>query len=125
MVRVLVANGQATPRSPQGGQFARNSASYRESRIARRIPDVVSSARQCGWRCQDAKHVIARIALAITKSCTKRRGRTHNDIDRKRVTYSGQMGLLSQFWLAKEQTDRAESRLRDGNDNEETAPERE
>ena len=89
---------------------------------ARRVPDVVSPACQCGWRRQDPKHVV----IFFPEHTRNRRGLYESaGTDRydeimstgkglRAVTrWVTSQGLLSQFSLAKEQRDRAKGRAGD------------
>lgn len=102
---------------------------------ARRVPDVVSPACQCGWRRQDPNHVImfcpdhARNRWKLYEAAGTDR---YLEIlsTRKGLRALARLGmnekLLSQFSLAKEQTDREEGRTNnEGESDEEEVPEQE
>ena len=114
----------------QGGELFGNPASYIKSRIcsilhARRVPDVVSPACQCGWRRQDPKHVIifypnhARNRHSLYEAAGTSQYRELMSTGkglRVVARWVVSEGLLSQFSLAKEQVDYVEGRAREHDD---------
>ena len=94
---------------------------------ARRVPDVVSPACQCGWRQQDPKHIIIfcpnhahnRRSLYEAAGTSRYQELMSTGKGLRAVArWVINEGLLSQFALAKEQIDRAEGRAKEHDDDD-------
>lgn len=101
---------------------------------ARRVPDVISPACQCGWRWEDPKHVVifcpnrARNHRNLYEAARTNRYReilsTGKGL-RAVARWVMNEGLLARFPPAKEKIDRAEGRTREDGEEEGEASERE